>query len=87
MFKKLIDNYVYNLKKSDVYNFGYKNGINLSDDELEYVYDIIKKDYHTIIYGNPDNIFLDLKSKFPLETVRKIENLYLEFKMKFENYL
>ena len=87
MFKKLIDSYVYNMKKGDVYDFALKNGINLSEDELSYVYDVIKKEYQTIIYGNPDSIFNDLRGKFPLETVMKVEKLYLDFKSRFDDYL
>ena len=87
MIKKLIDSYVYNMKKSDVYDFALKNGINLGEEELIYIYNVIKKEYQTIIYGNPDFIFADMKSKFSLETVTKAENLYLDFKMRYGNYL
>ncbi len=87
MIKKLIDSYVYNMKKSDVYDFALKNGINLSEEELIYIYNVIKKEYQTIIYGNPDFIFADMKSKFSLETITKAENLYLDFNMRYGNYL
>ena len=86
MVQKLIENYVYNMKEMDVKNFALKNGIILNDDEVIYVLNIIKKNYRTIIYGNPEPIFSDLKNKFPLETVNKIEKLYIEFKSKYETY-
>lgn len=86
MVQKLIENYVYNMKEMDVKNFALKNGIILNDDEVIYVLNIIKKNYRTIIYGNPKLIFSDLKNKFPLETVNKVEKLYIEFKSKYETY-
>lgn len=86
MVQKLIENYVYNMKEMDVKNFALKNGIILNDDEVIYVLNIIKKNYRTIIYGNPKPIFSDLKNKFPLETVNKVEKLYIEFKSKYETY-
>ena len=86
MVQKLIENYVYNMKEMDVKNFALKNGIILNDDEVIYVLNIIKKNYRTIIYGNPEPIFSDLKNKFPLETVNKVEKLYIEFKSKYEIY-
>lgn len=84
MVQKLIENYVYNMKEMDVKNFALKNGIILNDDEVIYVLNMIKKNYRTIIYGNPEPIFSDLKNKFPLETVNKVEKLYIEFKSKYE---
>lgn len=86
MFQKLIDNYVNNLKKGDVNDFALKNGIVLNDEELDYVYLIIKKEYRTIIYGNPNYIFSDLKERFSLDTVNKIEKLYYDYKSKYESY-
>ena len=86
MIQKLIENYVYNMKEIDVKNFASKNGIILNDEEVVYILNIIKKNYRTIIYGNPEPIFSDLKNKFSLETVNKAEKLYIEFKSKYETY-
>ena len=87
MIKKMIENYIYNMKNIDVKNFALKNDIILKDNELEYILNVIKKNYHILIYGNPELIFNDLKNKFPLETVNKIEKLYIEFKSKYSSYL
>lgn len=87
LIQKLIDNYVYNMKEYDVKSFALKNGIVLSDDETSYIFSVIKKEYHTIIYGNPENIFSDLREKFSLETVNKAEKLYLDFKNRYGSYL
>ena len=87
LIQKLIDNYVYNMKECDVKSFALKNGIVLSDDETSYIFSVIKKEYRTIIYGNPENIFSDLSEKFSLETVNKAEKLYLDFKNRYGSYL
>ena len=87
MLFKLIENYVHNMKELDVKNFALKNGIILNDEEVTYITNTIKKDYRTIIYGNPENIFSDLRTKFNEETVSKAEMLYIEFKNKYASYL
>ena len=87
MIKKMIENYIYNMKNIDVKNFALKNDIILNDNEVEYILNVIKKNYHILIYGNPELIFNDLKNKLPLETVNKIEKLYIEFKSKYSSYL
>ena len=67
--------------------FALKNGINLSEEELIYIYNVIKKEYQTIIYGNPRPILDDVKSKVEPLTYEKIENLYARFYEKYKNYL
>ena len=71
------------IKKEDVYNYALKEGVTLEDYELNIIYDYIKKDYKTIIYGNVRGVLDEIKTKVKLNTYNKIENLYLRFK----NYL
>jgi len=87
MLFRLVENYVHNMKETDVKQFALKNGIVLNDEETSYITSTIKKDYRTIIYGNPENIFSELRKKFNYETVAKAEQLYLEFKNRYINYL
>ena len=75
MIKKMIENYIYNMKNIDVKNFALKNDIILNDNEVEYILNVIKKNYHILIYGNPELIFNDLKNKFPDYK----ENKFLKF--------
>lgn len=79
----LITEYVKRIKKEDVYNYALKEGVTLEDYELNIIYDYIKKDYKTIIYGNVRGVLDEIKAKVKLNTYNKIENLYLRFK----NYL
>lgn len=80
----LITEYVNRLKKEDINNFALKQGIILDNEELEVIYTYIKKNYKTIIYGNPKNILLEIKSKVKPLTYNKIENLYIKFKDKID---
>ena len=80
----LIEDYVRRLTKGDVERFALKQGIVLDNEELDIVYNYIKKDYKTIIYGNPRDILIDIKGKVKPLTYNKIENLYEKFKDKID---
>ena len=54
----LIEEYVNRLTRNDIERFALKQGIVLDNDELNIVYTYIKKNYKTIIYGNPKDILL-----------------------------
>lgn len=83
----LIKQYVSNLTHEDINTFAEANGITLNNDEINLIYDNIKNNWRTIVYGNPRGILNDLKAKLEPNTYHKIENLYVFFKDKFQNYL
>lgn len=87
MIQRLIENYVERLTKEDVNAFGIQNGIELSNDELDIVYNHVKQNWKTIIYGNPKPILEDIKQNTNNITYQKIENLYTKFYEKYKNYL
>lgn len=87
MIHKLIEQYINKLNEEDIINFSNKNGIELTKEELKLVYNYIKNDWKTIIFGNPKPILEDIKSKIEPIKYQKIENLYYAFKTKYENYL
>lgn len=87
MLQKMIEEYVKRLTKTDVQEFGLKNGIELNDNELDIVYNHIKNNWKTIIYGNPKPILEDIKQNTNNTTYQKIENLYFKFYEKYKNYL
>ena len=57
MISKLIENYVNKMTISDVNNFALSNNINLNNTELDIVYNTIKKNWYTLIYGDYTSIF------------------------------
>lgn len=83
----LIKNYISRLTINDIDTFSKKHGIELNENELKLIDQHIKKDWRTIIYGNPRPILDNLKQKLNNLDYQKIENLYIEFKNKYENYL
>lgn len=76
----LISEYVKRLKKEDINNFALKQGVTLDKDELDLIYNHVKNDYKTFIYGNPRPILDDVKMKVKPLTYNKIETLYQQFK-------
>ena len=87
MSEFLIKSYVSRLTLGDIDSFARSHGILFSHDELELIKSFVKKDWHTIIYGNPRPILDSLRDKLDSFKYNKIENLYVEFKNKYSNYL
>lgn len=87
MKDKLIKNYINNLKQNDIYNFAIKNNINLTNDEINYLYKLIKNNYQEIIYNDPDNILKDLKQNISEDSFEKIVKLYYIYKEKYQRFL
>ena len=67
----------------DVNNFALKNGIILKDKEVKVIYDHIKNNWRTIVFGNPRGILDDLKEKLDSTSYQKIESLYIYFKNRY----
>lgn len=80
----LIEDYVKRLNIGDVEKFALKQGIILDKEELTIVYDYIRKEYKTFIYGNPRDILMNIKGRVKPLTYTKIENLYMKFKDKID---
>lgn len=76
----LISEYVKRLKKDDIQKFALNQGISLDIDELDIIYNHVKNDYKTFIYGNPRPILDQVKTEVKPLTYNKIENLYKQFK-------
>jgi len=86
MKDKLINEYVSRMNIEDVRKFAIKNGITLSEEELNIVYNHAKNNWRTICFGNPRAILDDLKRKINPFSYQKIESLYIYFKNKYNNF-
>ena len=82
----LISEYVNRMQKQDVNNLALKQGITLDNEELDIIYNYIKNNYKTLIYGNPKVILEEIKYQVKPLTYNKIENLYMQFKDKIDNF-
>ena len=75
-----ISEYIKRITKDDINKFALNKGISLTKDELDIIYNCVKKEYKTVIHGNPKVILDELKTKVRPLTYNKIENLYEQFK-------
>lgn len=83
----IIDNYMSNLTKEELANFAYKNGVNLTLDELNFTYDFVKKNYQKVL-KNPSSFDFSLyKDKFSKESYNKIYNLLIFYHDKYASIL
>ena len=87
MKEKLISEYISKITMEDINSFALKNGINLNDKELEIIYNHVKNNWRTIVFGNPRGILDDLKEKLDSTSYQKIESLYIYFKNRYSNFL
>ncbi|MBR1417293.1 MAG: DUF2624 family protein [Bacilli bacterium] len=83
IIKNLIKNYISNLSLNDIKNISLQNNINLSSNELDFIYNFIKNNYNNII-DNPSNFnLINYKDKFSNENYLKLDNLINEYKLKY----
>ncbi|MBR3230354.1 MAG: hypothetical protein IKF91_05985 [Bacilli bacterium] len=85
--RSFIKNYIYKITIYDIKNFGIKNGIVLSDDELSILEFHLKNNWEKILYGNPSPIIREIESNFDKAKSEKIINLFNIYKEKYKYYL
>ena len=77
--KNIIYEYIKRIKKEDIYNYGIKENIILTDNEIDIIYDYINNRYNDII-DNPNNILLEIKDRLNIKTYNKLLELYDKYK-------
>lgn len=77
--KSIIINYIENIKKEDIFNYGMKQGIKLDNNEINIIYDYINNRYDDII-NNTCNVLLEVKNKLSISTYNKLLELYDKYK-------
>ena len=82
MYDFLIKEFISRMTFKDINNFAEKEGITLEKNETELIYNYIKKDYLTLLHGNPRSILDEIKDKVRPNVYNKIEQLYIQFKNK-----
>lgn len=83
----IIDRYMSQLKKEDVQNFAIKNNVSLSEEELNFTYEFVKKNWR-IILSNPNAFHLEkYKDRFTEENYWKIDSLIKEYLKKYQSFL
>lgn len=87
MIKSIIQKYVEKLTTNDIISFAKTNGVCLNNDELSIIYNTIKNDWYTIIFGDYQIILKKISPNLKSDTIKKIEELILLYKDKYKNYL
>lgn len=87
MYELIISNYVNNLTKNNILDFSFKNNINLNNQELDYIYNIIKSHYKDLLNDKYEYILNDSKKYLSSENHKKICILFTEYRNKFKDFL
>ncbi len=83
----IIERYMNMLKKEDVNNFAIKKNVFLSESELNFTYEFLKKNWQDIL-KNP-NVF-DInryKNQFSEENFYKVKKIFDEYYQKFKSFI
>lgn len=83
----LIERYMNNLSKETVNNFALKNNIELSNEELDFTYDFVKKNWKTVLSNHGIFDLEKYKEKFSSENFPKVQKLLKESLFKYHDYL
>ena len=79
----LIERYINKLTTEDINNFALKNNIILNNDELNFTYSFIKKNWQFIL-TNPNSFNIDkYSSYYTPDNFPKIKKLVLEYQHKY----
>lgn len=83
----IIERYMNKLSIEDVNNFAIKNNILLSNEELNFTYQFVKKNWQQVL-ANPNVLNFDrYKDHYSEENLVKIKKLFKEYSIKYKNYL
>lgn len=83
MKEMFIKKYVDMLTKEDILKFASLNNVELSSNEVDIIYNAIKNEWETIVFDDYRIILNKYKNNFPVEKLKKIEDLILLYKNKF----
>ena len=86
MYLKIIENYINKLSKDDIILFAFKNNIILKPNESDYLYNVIKNDYKILLGNNYNDVFNNAKNYIDSNKLKKIYNLYLDYREKYKFY-
>lgn len=87
MIQKLIENKINNLTLETLRILADNNNITLNNQELDYLYHKIKKDWYNFLYNDPNPILKEVQENINQNSYNKLINLYIYYKNKYQNYL
>ena len=83
---KLIENYIQNIRKKDIYAFALKNNILLTEKEQDILYHYLQNNWEEILYGNSRD-FVSLENQIDKDKFLKIKDLFDVYFEKYHNLL
>lgn len=83
MKEMFIKKYVDMLTKEDILKFASVNNVSLSSNEVDIIYNAIKNEWKTIVFDDYKIILNKYKNNFSVEKLKKIEELILLYKNKY----
>lgn len=86
MINIIIEKYINKLSKNDIIKFGLSNDIKLSTNEIDYIYNEIKKNWKHLI-NDPILVNSKISDFFVSPNREKILLIYNDYYNKYKNYL
>ncbi len=83
----IIERFMNKMTKEDIQNFAIKNNVILSEAELAFTYQFVKKNWK-IVLSNPNAFNLErYKDKFSEENYSKMNRLLKEYMTRYQSFL
>jgi len=83
MIDLIINEYIKKMSPTDIKIFAKYNQIELSDNESQYLLIIVKKNWRTILYGNPKDLFEKIRRDNTSDLYQKSQVLFKAIQDKF----
>lgn len=87
MHRLLIENYVKQINKKDIYNFALQNNIILTDEDIDILYHYLQNYWQEVLFGDKEKIFIQLEKEVGKEKFLKIKSLFDFYFEKYQNLL
>lgn len=80
----IIERYIQKIRKEDIYNYAYNQGINLNSNDLNTIYNYLKNHYKTFLYNKESRLDLltKLKNIVSPNIATKLDELYYQYNDK-----
>lgn len=80
----IIQKYINNITINNIIEYAKKEGIILSNNDAKTIHEYLNKYWKVFYYGDPTNLFIELKQKLERDTYKKLVELYKQAKEKIK---
>lgn len=82
----LVERFMNTLSKEQVNNFALSKNVRFSEDELDFTYNFVKKNWRSIL-SNPTLLNLErYQDKYTPENFSKIKQVFIEYSQKYQKF-